>query len=421
MAVSLMNLNAYSRLFSSPASNLVSPTANLIYGGAVSSMYAKRLSDSLQSDMSSFLSSLNTRTYELQSASKPLIESSKDNVYDSRTISSSSSAVSASVFGGAATGKYTFSVSRLAAAQKNKGSEMYSNVTTSMSEGTYTLRVSVGEKDKDVSFEIKSGDSNKDTLDSMAEAVNRADIGITARVVSSNSSRTSHLEISSDKTGTENSFSITDVSGDAAARTGISSVSQNAVDAEYRLNSEEHTSQSNTISLDDGKLSVTFNSVTQQEAVVTVTENKEAVLEAVKAFAQSFNQAISFSGSSGRYAVANRLNDELKSIVSSKQGSLGGIGITVKGDGSLAVDERRLSKVLENNPDQVRRVLGGYEGTASRVSKLADRTLASTALDSTGRNLYKSDFSSFYNYLKNANKNVFMRNQSMGIFVDALL
>ncbi len=421
MAVSMMTLAAYSKLFSSPANNMVSPATNLIYGGTVSSMYAKKLSDSLQSDMSSFLSSLNTSAYELRSASKPLMESNKDNVFDSRKASSSSPAVSASAFSGAAAGKYTLSVNRLAAAQKNRGDDMYSNVTTSMSEGTYTLRISAGEKEKDVSFEVKSGDSNKDTLNSMAEAVNRADIGITARVVSDDASRTSYLELSSDKTGTENSFSITDVSGDAAARTNISSISQTAADAVYKLNGEEHTSQSNTILLDDAKLAVTFNAITQGEVSVSVTENHEAVSEAVKSFALSFNQAISFSGSSGQYAVANRLNDELKSIASSKQGSLAGRGINVRGDGSLAVDERRLSRVLEDNPDKVRRVLGGYEGAASRVSKLTNRTLASTSLDSTGRNLYNSDFSSFYNYLKNASKNIFMRNQSMGIFIDALL
>lgn len=419
MAVSMLNLNTYSKLFASPVSNVAAPISNLIYGGTVASRYAKRLSDSLSSDMKSFLSSLNSNTLELKSTSKALTGS--NSILNAKEAVADSTAVKASASSGASNASYTFSVKQLARAQRNTGTAFYSDSRNTLTSGTNSFKITVNDKESEVSFNVNYSDTNKTTLNNMAAAINDANIGVTAKVVNDDKKGTSRLEIVNDSTGTENSFSITDVEGEAVKRSGISQVTDTAQDAVYVVNGEEHTSRSNTIALDNGKLNVTLNAVTEKEAKITVASDKETVMKGIGAFVEDFNQAITFANSNKQYAISEKLSKELRSIVSSKQGSLGGIGINVNYDGTLDIDEKRLAKTLEEDPGKVSRVLGGFDGAASKVAKETDKTLTTVALSSVGENLYKSDNTSFYSYLRNASKTMFYRNESMGLFVDTLL
>lgn len=421
MGVSIMALNSYGRLFASPVKNMVNPTANLIYGGAVSSMYVKKLSDSLKSEMSSFLSSLNGSVYELKSSSQSLMESSKDSVLNSKTAASDNPAVSVTAGKGASNETYSISVNQLAQSQKNKGSTLDSYKKTSMNAGTNTFKISTGGKESKISFDVKFTDSNKTALNNMADAINRSGLGITANVITDENKDTSYIEITGNETGSEKWFTISDVSGNAAAKSGVLAATREAKDAEYEINGEKFTSQSNTISLDNGKISITLNAVTQEKATVTVKDDKDAILKAVESFSSRFNQVISFVNSADQFVVSNKLREELKSAISSKAGYLESVGINVKYDGSLELDQKKLTKALDEDVQKIKKLFASPDGLASKVKNITDRTLTSTALDSTGGRLYKNDFTSFYDYLKLANKNLQQRNEAGGLFIDKLL
>lgn len=421
MAVSFMNIGTYARLFSSPVQGMASPTANLIYGGAVSSMYSKRLSEHMKSEMSSFVSHLNGNVYDLKSSSQPLVGNKKDNVWDTKTVSSTSNAISITAGAGVSNSTYKLSVSQLAQSQKNKGSEFSSNSFTSIRAGTNSFKISTGGKEAQISFDVDYNDTNKNALSSMANAINKAGLGITANVVTDDVKKTSYIEIKSNEAGEDSTFSISDVEGNAVAKSGAAAVSAQAADAKYRLNGQEYTSKTNTITLDEEKLKLTLSSVTQEEATVTVKYDKEAIMNAIGSFADNYNKTYNFAKSSERYVISNRLRDQLQTAVSSKAGYLKSIGVNVKYDGTMEIDEKKLSKALDEDIQKVKKLFASPEGIAANVKNITGRTLTSTSLDSTGGSLYKKDFNSFYSYMRDANKVLYQREQAGGLFINTLL
>ncbi|MGE5473238.1 MAG: flagellar filament capping protein FliD [Ignavibacteriales bacterium] len=414
---SIMNLNMYNTLFSSSANNISSnPLSNLIYGGIVVSRYSEKLASALKSSLSASLSSLNSSAYELKSASQNLIESNRSSSFNSRTFSSDNTSITGSAKQGAKTQTYNISVSQVAKSQVNKGLALDSNSETSLSEGLNSIKISSEDKDSIVSFNIKEGQTNKEALSTMADAINKSDSGVTAKVINDEKTQTSYLEITGKETGEKNTFSVSDVSGGVLSNTGIDKIATEAQDAVYKIGEKEYISSSNNISLDNGKINVTLKGVTEEDAEIKIEEDSKAVVNGIDSFVKSFNETLDTSMSSDSI-LSQKLGSELKSIVSSKQGSLLSIGINVENDGSLKIDEEKLSKAMKDDPDKVKRVIGGIDGIASKTKSLSDRLLASSAI---GNTLLGSDLNSF-SYLKNANKNSYLKNQSAGLFVNMLL
>jgi len=416
-----MNLNTISNLFSASfGTSSVSPSTNLIYGSMVASRYLQKLTDSFSSTLSTTLSSLNSSAYELKSASEDLVASNKSSAFQSRVASSdASAAVTATAESGAKTQTYKISISQTAQAQTNKGTALSSDSKTTLEEGTKSIKISSGEKNTTVSFKVEAGQTNKDVLTDMATAINNSSSGVTAKVVNDEKSKTSYLEVTGNDTGAKNTFSISDVSGNAVETTGISKIETESKNAAYKIDGKDYTSSSNNISLDNGKVNITLKDVTKKETTVTVAQDKKAIEDSISSFVKSYNKSLSASSSSDSI-ISQKLGSQLKSIVSSRQNSLDSIGINVNSDGSLEIDEEKLSKTLESEPDKVKQIMGGSNGVASKTKSLSNRLLVSSSLDTSGNTLYNSDLSSF-SYLKNASTNSFVKTQSAGLFVNMLL
>lgn len=134
---------------------------------------------------------------------------------------------------------------------------MNSSDNSAISSGLNTIALKVGANTKNISFTIDNNDTNQSSLKKMASAINFAKTGVTASVSTDTKTGTSFLKMTSDKTGTENIFSISDVNGNAATASGASSITTQAQNAEYTLDGKQYTSQSNTISTDNGKVQST--------------------------------------------------------------------------------------------------------------------------------------------------------------------
>ena len=413
MPISITSLSNYSKLFSTSFNSKVNPTTNLIYGASVTSMYVKRLSDSMSSDLSSYLSSLNNNFHELKTSSQPLIESNKNSILHAKNVTSESSSISGIANSEAQNKTYTFSVTKLAQSQKNIGVALASDYKSYMNVGTNLIKVAKGGKETTISFDIEHTDTNKEALGKMASAINDANLGITAKVVSNDTKKTSYLEITSDDTGATQSFSLSDQSGNTVSRSGADQIISKAADAQYKLDGKDYTSSSNTIELDNENLEINLNSVTEKNTNVTVKEDKRSILDAIESFASKYNQAIGFVHNPNQYVVSKKLTEELTSISTSKKGSLASIGINTKSDGTIAIDEKKLSSALDEAPARVKKIIGGVDGIAYKAKKLTEKTLASTS----NRDSFNKDYSSLDNYLRNA----MQHNQSMGLFVDMLL
>ncbi len=289
----------------------------------------------------------------------------------------------------AAAGTYQVSVDQLAGAH-SLASGAYEATDTVVGEGTLTLRFGTtdfsggsyngfslnGERDS-VSIAI---DSSNNTLSGVRDAINAADAGVTATLVNDGSGY--RLLVSSDTTGAENSveISVADTDGNSTDAAGLSALAFNAsanhmsqtvaaADAQFTVNGLAVSSASNSVKNVIDGVDLQLKEVTTQPVTLSVSENKDAVKDALNKFITGYNsfakQIDNLTSYDPDTKVAGALQGDFstRTIVSQIENMLtreiGGvsdgfstlaeIGITTKVDGTLEMDSSRINDVLEND------------------------------------------------------------------------
>lgn len=272
---------------------------------------------------------------------------------------------------GATASTYNVSVNQLAVAQQNIGTSLASNSITSLTPGTYSFTVQVGGKQYNISFNVNQGDTNQTVLNNMAQAINSADMGITAIVNNDPYLGTSQLVLNANSTGTNNAFTLTDVTGNAVSYTGANTVSVAAANATYTINGVSNTSQSNTIYLDNNNLAITFNK-TVSNVTVTVTHDIQAISNSINNFVNEYNKMITYVNQNQQY-ISPLVTSELVQSYEYQAANLQAIGITQNPDMTLSIDQNTLNSALQNNFNTVQTAFAGYNGLAVNVGQLAEQ------------------------------------------------
>ncbi len=197
---------------------------------------------------------------DLSSKTTKLTLTDINSVFNDRTATSSNSNVlTASAYDvlsqdtGAAEATYDISVSQMAQAQENTGVELNKADASVVGLGTNTFNININGQDNELSIEVVDGDTNEAVLQKIETAINDAGLGATAEVIAGSGEGTQQLVIRSDNTGLASAFSVSDISGNAIAASGIGSISTESQDAIYTVNETEYSSGSNAIYLDEGK------------------------------------------------------------------------------------------------------------------------------------------------------------------------
>lgn len=380
MPGSIYGLNSYSSVFLSPLKSYqVSPITNLMYGALSSGIYAKTVAKKAQSAVSAYLSSMNTAASSLKAAAKQLSAPGTDSSFSQKAVASTdSSSVSGTAKRNADIKTYSLTVSRLAAGQTNKGAEMNSDSPASFSAGLNTFRVKSGNSEKTVAFTVNDGDTNRSALDKMAAAINKSGTGITAAVESGSKPGTAYIKLTSAKTGTDAAFSLTDTTGNAVSASGADTVADQAQNSLYTLDGRQYEAQSNTVDINNGKVTIIMNKADGREIKLSVGYDGKGIQNDIKAFIKKYNDALTLTGSySGTLQGAGLLGSELQSTVNLRANALANIGITKNSDGTLKIDESKLARAIENNYAYVRDVFSGPGGIASKVYVRANEVLQS--------------------------------------------
>jgi flagellar hook-associated protein 2 len=237
-----------------------------------------------------------------------------------------SSALSVSVDSSAAVGSFNVEVSQLAQAQ-SLASGSFASLTDEVGEGTLTFRFGTtdytpadpgpesyngftvnGNRDS-VSVVIDAGSN---TLEGVRDAINEADIGVSAVVVNDGSGF--RLLLSASETGADNSIEIqVDDSGDGvdtddaglsrlAFNAGAANLTQTAAgrDAQLSINGLAITSAGNTVSNVVDGVTLALRNTTDSAATVSVSANEGAVRTAIDDLVESYNRFV---------GIANQLTD----------------------------------------------------------------------------------------------------------------
>lgn len=302
------------------------------------------------------------------------------------SVSASSSAVS---------GSYTLDVTSLAKTQR-----LTSGANPDIGSGDRVMNIEIGAVTGGVgsggAFTAASSvsislDSSVTSLAGVRDAINAANAGVTATIVTSGNS--SYLSVTSNESGTGNVVSVT---GDVAAlnydpstnsATGLlQNAGDEATDAVFKINGIDITGSGNTISEVVEGLTISLKST--GSTTISVTRDTSSLSAGVNALVKAFNDFNTTAGDLGRYDSAtkkggplvgdstlrssqNTFRSLLGNIPSGLSGAslqrLSDIGVSLQKDGSLTVDSTKLNAAIGSDFSGVANLVSAY-GSAFKTA-----------------------------------------------------
>jgi len=246
-------------------------------------------------------------------------------------------------------------------------------------------------------------DTKDQSLQGIRDAINKANTGVTATIVSDGSSTPYHLVITSNKTGAKSSMKIS-VDGDANIANllafdpaGAQKMTQTsgAQDTRLTMNGIEVSSASTTV--EDAIQGVSLDVASLGNTSLTVSKNTGAVTEAVNAFVKAYNDlnktisgltsynadtktGAALQGDSAVRSIQSQLRRQLGTTVEGLGGkltTLSQVGIAFQKDGSLAVDSTKLNDAITNNFGDIGGLFAAM-GSASDGAISFDKSTAAT-------------------------------------------
>ena len=357
---------------------------------------------------------------------------SQNSVFGRRSVQvSDAAALVATADNSAATGVYQLQVNSLAQAHQ-VASQAFSDADAEITQGTLTVQVG------DAPAETITIDAGSNTLQGLADAINTSGAGVNATLVqdASGGSGSVRLLLSAEATGASNAISITNNlaadSGSAVQPTfDTANPVQAAANASITLGSGPGaiTVESETNRVDGLIAGVTLD-LTQADPVkpitLSVTQNTEDSVSAVRDFVDSFNGVMKFIDDLTRFNAetndagillgnrnATAIQDEIRNAVldvvpgvNTAANRLTAIGISVNDAGQLTLNETKLRDTLTGrtegvSADDVRRLfaldaistnsgveflLGSKKTQASSTPYEVDITQAATQASVTADN-----------------------------------
>jgi len=343
--------------------------------------------DAQVSAYGSFTSALDTLQLSLNALKTPSQLAGFDATVGDKTVASATTSSSA------VAGNYTLEVDNLATAATLTSAPV---VGTGTSVGTGTLTIKVGGASTNISI-----DSTDNTLSGIAAAINSAanNPGVTASVITASDGQ--RLVLSGTATGAGNGITVTQSGGDGGLASlvydpanGITKLAdtQDAADANFKINGFAATSSSNLVSTAltgvtinllgktaDGAtttLSVTPDTSTAQSNIdkfVTALNGVVTSIQSLTGYDPSSNTAGPLNGNATLQSFQNQLQKLLGQLVPGGTGgitNLTNIGITANADGSYSVDDTKLGNALSANLAGVGNLLGSGNGIITQLSSL---------------------------------------------------
>lgn len=296
----------------------------------------------------------------------------------------------------ASDGNYRITVNQLAESHSLVTSG-FTNTSDVIGTGTLTFKFGTGvyssgpdtyafTPDADKATQTVTIDSTNNTVQGVADAINDADIGVSASVIFDGSNY--KLTVSSSEAGADNAVEVsvvdtgdnnnTDTNGlsQLAFNTSVTNLDQTvaAQDALFTINGLSVTSSTNTVK--DAIQGVTLNLVkkdTLTPVTLDIARNKGVVSNAASNFVTAYNTLFETVNELSNYnaetdqaglllgdgvirSITTQIRNTLNVATSELPGSfssLASIGITTEPDGSLKLDNTVLDAAVTNDPDAV--------------------------------------------------------------------
>jgi flagellar hook-associated protein 2 len=327
----------------------------------------EQVAKSAATSIANFLNS----AQKTQSAAKALLLKDTSSLQAREALSSDKTKVSVWAESGASLNNYKVKVNSLAESQTNTGISLNKNSLNSIQSGANQFKINIGGKSTTITSHISTNDTNEQALTKLKNSINEAKTGVTASIFTDKNTGNSSLELKSDKTGTDQQFKVTDEVGNAAAMTGITTMTTAASNAAYSVNGEAiQSSQSNVIELERGKVTATLLKPSMEAIDIKVRPDEKKAVEQVGQLISSYNAMHDRLKEAGGY-----MNPSVKRSVESavNTSTYEQMGIKMNGDGTLKLDESKFKQSLSDKYEQTNRTLTGNNGLARNLEKTTDR------------------------------------------------
>lgn len=316
---------------------------------------------------------INTRLNNLRDR---MAELSRTSLFEGRSaVSSAADVATASATRDAAEARYNIEVVQLAQSHRVASAKLEGAIGY-----TGSTRLAVGDRDP-VVIEIVADD----TVHTIAEKINEADVAVTARVIDG------RLVIQADETGEAHQLKF---EGELWRELGITGDDdeildtaqlQSAQDAVFKIEGLTIARSSNKI--DDVIEGVTFTLQGEGETVIDIKRDEAAVLDAVRKFVEQYNSTMSFiqsRSSDGGVLQGDtllmRIAFQLRSDITARVGGAGlaynqlaAVGISIDRHGTMTLNEAKLREALADDPEAVQKLFAatqdadGFDGVTARL------------------------------------------------------
>ncbi len=372
--------------------------------------------DTLQTQVSSF-GQISSLFSALQDASNALDDPTLWS--KSTATSSDGTAVSVTSASSAAAGNYAVTVQSLASSQTAASSTPYAASTDIVGAGTLSIDIGSWNTAQNA-FTAKTGTttvsidiSATDTLASVRDKINATGSGVTASLVTDSTGV--RLALSSTSTGVSNGFRITaaDADGNNTDASGLSRVAfdpssgaagmqsvQAAADAAATVNGIAIASPSNTITGAVDGLTIQLQKVSSTPVNLSVASDTATVTKTVQSFVAAYNALSSYIANQTKYddvakqggplqgdSAATGLQSQLRSLLGAESSAsstfsrLSDMGLQVQRDGTISVDQTKLTAAT-SNLSEMKKAFSASDysnptnnGFARRFSTLASQVL----------------------------------------------
>jgi len=360
--------------------------------------------DRLTTKTETSLSAVGTLTSAVETfeASLTALESSSSSFEGLGVQSSADGVASATAGAGAVPGSYEVEVISLASSSKVASASLEGGASTTFDSGG-TLTIDVGDN---ASYEVQVAPGA--SLTEIRDAINSqlsATAGISANIISDAS--VARLVLSSEVTG-EGTDLYVKGTGDLAALninvdedgnhdltqqsgTGAGSITL-ASNASYKIDGLELSSSTNTVTALSG-LSIKLTA--EGTTTLTVAPNTEGLKTSIEAFVSAYNNLITVTNALTRVTtsedetstdagalvgdalVRSLLGSIRNELVQPSTGSgelsvLAQLGVTTNKDGTLSIDDAKLSSALETHYDEVQAFFVGDDGLIPRLKSVTE-------------------------------------------------
>ena len=370
-------------------------------------------------NQTSALQQLSTQIQNLQKTVNAL----KDPLgsFDAATTSvSNASALSATAANGAAIGNHSISITSLATTSSYYSDQVASS-STPLGTGTISIQVGSG------SPTAITVDNTDNTLTGLAAAINSQNLGVTANVITDAGG--ARLTLVSSSSGAAGNITIT------GNTTGLNlNLGSKGVNAALFVDGVPIDSSSNTVKNVIPGVTLNLLSPTSSPVSLQVNSNTSEATTAINDFVSAYNAVVSSINSQNSYSATSRtagtlMGDSSVELVQSTLladaatsvtgngaiTTLASLGITMADDGTLTVDNSKLTSALTSNFQGVQSFFqtattGFAQKLASDLTILTDPVNSPITLDLNGIN---AQISSLQTQIANFDANLLTQKQTL--------